>query len=101
LKLIEEGNASKKSGKDFWAGLIFVGFGPGFMMVSFNYPMGSTAQMGTGYFPTMPGGMLAILGGVLFLRVRFQIRESFQGFHFPAISAYHRAHGQWGDLLHP
>jgi hypothetical protein len=57
-----------KNGKDFWAGLMFVGFGLCFMMVSLNYPMGTTAQMGSGYFPTVLGGLLAILGGAVFLR---------------------------------
>lgn len=57
-----------KNGKDFWAGLMFVGFGLGFMLVSFNYPMGSAMHMGPAYFPTVLGGLLVILGGVVFLR---------------------------------
>ena len=28
------------NGKDFWSGLMFIGFGLGFMFVSRNYPMG-------------------------------------------------------------
>ncbi len=57
-----------KNGKDFWAGLMFAGFGLGFMLISFNYPMGSALRMGPAYFPTMLGGMLALLGGVIFFR---------------------------------
>ena len=57
-----------RSPKDFWAGLMFTGFGLGFMLVSFNYPMGSAVRMGPAYFPTVLGGMLAILGAVVFLR---------------------------------
>jgi hypothetical protein len=57
-----------KNGKDFWAGLMFAGFGLGFMLVSFNYPMGSAVRMGPAYFPTVLGGMLAVLGAVVFFR---------------------------------
>ena len=57
-----------KNGKDFWAGLMFFGFGVGFMLVSFNYPMGSAVRMGPAYFPTVLGGMLAVLGAMVFFR---------------------------------
>src|SRR5471030_354791 len=57
-----------KNGKDFWAGLMFVGAGLSFMLVSQNYPMGSAVRMGPAYFPTVLGGLLAILGAVVFIR---------------------------------
>ena len=57
-----------KNGKDFWAGLMFAGFGLSFMLISFNYPMGSAVRMGPAYFPTMLGGLLTLLGGVIFFR---------------------------------
>lgn len=57
-----------KNGKDFWAGLMFAGFGLGFMLASFNYPMGSAVRMGPAYFPTVLGGLLALLGVAVFLR---------------------------------
>ncbi len=57
-----------KNGKDFWAGLMFVGFGLGFMLISFNYPMGSAARMGPAYLPTVLGGLLAVLGAIVFFR---------------------------------
>ena len=56
-----------KNGKDFWAGLMFMGFGLGFTLVAQNYPMGSAVRMGPAYFPTVLGGMLAVLGGMVFL----------------------------------
>jgi putative tricarboxylic transport membrane protein len=56
------------NGKDFWAGLMFISFGIGFMVVSQNYPMGTAVRMGPAYFPTVLGGMLAVLGGVVFFR---------------------------------
>ena len=57
-----------KNGRDFWAGLMFVGFGLGFMLVAQNYPMGSAVRMGPAYFPSVLGGMLAVLGGMVLFR---------------------------------
>jgi len=57
-----------KNGRDFWAGLMFIGFGLGFMLVARNYPMGSAVRMGPAYFPTVLGALLAILGAMVFFR---------------------------------
>ena len=55
-----------KNGKDFWAGVMFVGLGFAFMLGSLNYPIGSATRMGPGYFPAVLGGLLALIGaGIL------------------------------------
>ena len=56
------------NGKDFWAGLMFMAFGLSFMIVSTNYAMGTSVRMGPAYFPTVLGGILAVLGAAIFLR---------------------------------
>src|SRR2546428_11195572 len=56
------------NGKDFWAGLMFIAFGLAFMLISQNYAMGNAVRMGPAYFPTVLGGMLAVLGAAIFLR---------------------------------
>lgn len=56
------------NGKDFWAGLMFIAFGLGFMLVAQNYAMGNAVRMGPAYFPTVLGGMLAVLGAAIFFR---------------------------------
>jgi len=56
------------NGKDFWAGVMFIGFGLGFMLVANNYAMGTAVRMGPAYFPTVLGGMLAVLGAAIFFR---------------------------------
>lgn len=72
-----------RNGKDFWAGLMFVGAGLGFMLASQNYPTGSAVRMGPAYFPTMLGGLLAILGAIIFLRAFFsKIEHSIKVFPF-------------------
>ncbi|CAN0472757.1 unnamed protein product [Phaeothamnion confervicola] len=57
-----------KSPKDFWAGLMFIGFGLFFMIVARNYQMGSAVRMGPAYFPTVLGGIMAVLGGIVFFQ---------------------------------
>ncbi len=57
-----------KSPKDFWAGLMFIAFGLFFLFVARNYQMGSAVRMGPAYFPTVLGGMMAVLGGIVFLQ---------------------------------
>jgi hypothetical protein len=56
------------NGKDFWAGAMFIAFGLAFMFVARNYAMGTSVRMGPAYFPMVLGGMLAILGAVIFFR---------------------------------
>ena len=51
-----------KAPKDFWAGLMFVAFGLGFGAVAQNYQIGTAVRMGPAYFPTVLGGLLALLG---------------------------------------
>ena len=57
-----------KSPKNFWAGLMFIGFGLFFMIGAGNYELGSAARMGPAYFPTMLGGLLATIGGIVFFQ---------------------------------
>ena len=54
-----------KSPKDFWAGLMFIVFGVFFLVVARNYQMGSAVRMGPAYFPTVLGGLMAVLGGIV------------------------------------
>ncbi len=67
-----------KSQQDWWAGLMFIGFGLFFIIFSLGtpefidrivgtrliagYQMGSSVRMGPAYFPVMLGGLLAFLG---------------------------------------
>jgi len=72
-----------KNGKDFWAGLMFAGCGLAFMLGAQNYPLGSAVRMGPAYFPTMLGGLLALLGAIIFFRAFFsKIEHSLRVFPF-------------------
>ena len=57
-----------KSPKDFWSGLMFIGFGVFFLAWALtHYQMGTAVRMGPGYFPTVLGGLLAVLGLIVLL----------------------------------
>jgi len=47
---------------DFWAGLMFIVVGAMFAGIAFTYKLGTTTQMGAGYFPFWLGILLAVLG---------------------------------------
>jgi putative tricarboxylic transport membrane protein len=57
-----------KNEKDFWSGLIFIAFGLFFFLTARNYEMGTARRMGPGYFPTILGGLIVVLGSIVFLR---------------------------------
>lgn len=54
--------------QDLYSGLIFIFFGGFFTFVARNYPMGSAVRMGPGYFPTILGSLLIILGAIICAR---------------------------------
>lgn len=53
--------------KDFYAGLLFVAFGVFAIIIARNYPLGTAARMGPGYFPRLLGILLVVLGAALSL----------------------------------
>jgi putative tricarboxylic transport membrane protein len=57
-----------RSPKDFWAGLIFVAIGGGFVLLAQEYRLGDMHRMGPALFPTLVGTLLAALGALIALR---------------------------------
>src|SRR5262252_9782772 len=60
--------AAIRNPKDFLAGLIFVAFGIAAIVFSKDYPLGTAARMGPGYFPRILGILLIVLGAALSIR---------------------------------
>lgn len=54
-----------KSEKEFWSGVMFIVFGVAFAGLAQNYDMGTAQRMGPAFFPTILGGLLAVLGVVI------------------------------------
>ena len=53
---------SQRAIKDILAGLAFAAFGLAFAVAARSYEVGTTLQMGPGYFPLVVGGLLVLLG---------------------------------------
>jgi len=54
--------------KDFWTGVIFMVVGGAAVVLARDYPFGTTFKMGPGYFPTVLGALLALVGLITVLR---------------------------------
>ena len=57
-----------RSNKDFLAGLLFMAIGLAAVAVALNYPFGTAMRMGSGYFPSVLGGILVLLGAWVMAR---------------------------------
>jgi hypothetical protein len=57
-----------RSSRDFWTGLIYLFFGVVAIVVSRDYSMGTGGRMGPGYFPTILGYLLVLIGGIAVMR---------------------------------
>ena len=62
--------------KDFWAGVIFIFFGVAAVVIGRDYAMGTAGRMGPAYFPTILGGLLALLGIASVIRSTIRTGES-------------------------
>ena len=54
-----------RSQQDFWAGMMFIGFGVLAIVVARGYPMGTAMRMGPGYFPTYLGAIMIVIGAIM------------------------------------
>ena len=54
--------------KDFWTAIIYIAIGSIFLVISRDYPMGSTLKMGPAYFPTILSSLLIIIGVISLVR---------------------------------
>lgn len=67
--------------KDFWTGIIFLFFGLAAIIIGLDYPMGTAGRMGPAYFPTVLGGLLALVGAVGVIRSFLRPGEAISKFH--------------------
>lgn len=54
--------------KDFWAGVLYLVIGAAAVWIARDYELGSAVRMGPGYFPTVLGGVLALVGVAAIVR---------------------------------
>jgi hypothetical protein len=56
-----------RSERDFWSGVVFVAIGLAIVVLAQEYRFGTSGRMGPGYFPTVLGALLSLLGLTLAL----------------------------------
>lgn len=68
--------------KDFWSGLLFLGIGVAVVVLARNYQLGTALKMGPGYFPTVLGGLLALVGLVAIARAFIRPGTAIEPYHW-------------------
>jgi hypothetical protein len=81
------GRVKIRSQSDFWCGVIFVAIGVGFVVLAQDYRLGTAARMGPGYFPTLLGGLLAVMGLTLAVPALLRDGERFPRLHLRPLAA--------------
>jgi putative tricarboxylic transport membrane protein len=71
--------------RDFWSGVIFGGTGLAAVVLGRDYSMGTATKMGPGYFPTVLGVLLALIGLVLVVRAFLTRGEPIRGIAIRAL----------------
>lgn len=89
--------------KDFWSGVMFLAAGLAFAGFAQRYDLGTAQRMGPGYFPTVLGGLLAVLGLVIAIRglAREERGGKIEPFHFGTLAVVLGAVALFALLLRP
>ncbi len=89
--------------KDFWSGVMFLVLGLAFAGLAQRYELGTAQRMGPGYFPTVLGGLLAVLGLVVAIQglARRARDGAVERFHFGPLFIVLGAVALFGVLLRP
>ena len=74
-----------KHPKDFYSGLMYAAIGGGAIVVAGGYNMGTSVRMGPGYFPTLLGALLIIVGTLSMIRAFLRQGESIATFYWKEI----------------
>ena len=85
--------------KDFYAGLMFFLFGLAALVIAFEYPLGTAARMGPGYFPRVLGGIMMVLGLILAGRSFALTGERITPFAWKAIALVLGGIGVFGAIV--
>jgi hypothetical protein len=76
----------KRNPQDFWTGLLYIFFGVSAMIIARDYNMGTASRMGPAYFPTILGGVLAIIGAIAVIRSFIAAGTPIEAFAFKGLA---------------
>lgn len=65
-------NPIRGNPKDFWTGVVYIGFGSAAIVMSRDFDMGTAVKMGPAYFPTILSGLLIAIGAISLVRSFFR-----------------------------
>ena len=88
-----------KNQEDFWAGVMFIGFGVLAIVVARDYPMGSAMRMGPGYFPTWLGAIMGVMGAIISARALVVIGEDIKPWGWRPLIGLSVAFAAFGLLM--
>ena len=88
-----------RSQSDFWCGLLFIAIGVVVLAAAGQYRLGTAARMGPAYFPTLLGGLLALLGLALAGPALFIDGEKLPRFHLRPLLTILLSIGAFGLAL--
>lgn len=74
-----------KHPKDFYAGLMYAAVGAGAVLIARGYNLGTSVRMGPGYFPTVLGGLLILVGAVSMIRAFIHQGDAIKSFAWKEI----------------
>jgi putative tricarboxylic transport membrane protein len=87
--------------KDFLTGLLFIVFSIAFVVIARDYPMGTAARMQSGYFPTVLGWLLGVIGIITLARSFFMQGEPIKGFTLKGLLIVTGSSLLFGFLIRP
>ena len=74
-----------KKPKDFYTGLMYTAIGIGAILIARGYNLGTSVRMGPGYFPTVLGSLLILVGSILMIRGFLHKGDAIQSFAWKEI----------------
>ncbi|MBK6337211.1 MAG: tripartite tricarboxylate transporter TctB family protein [Betaproteobacteria bacterium] len=90
-----------RSPRDFWAGVLYAGFGAAAVLIARDYGLGSSSRMGPGYFPTVLGSLLLLIGLASLVRSFFADGEPIGAIAWKGLLLVTLATVLFGVLLRP
>jgi hypothetical protein len=90
-----------RSPKEFWAGLMYAGFGGAAVLIARDYGMGTSSRMGPAYFPTVLGALLLLIGIASIVRSCFAKGEPIGAIAWKAMALVTLATVLFGAMLRP